>query len=321
MLQCLLERPQMDIILKKEHGLTQHSFFCKLKGKTKKITVVNAGDSPYRKGWMGYAPFESPNGKDWIKVSPGIYDGQKFCFQVSERAKYVCWFPRYNIKRFKELCKTFKKVGKDAFFLGDESKPTIVFIAGQHPAETMGFYFLEGVFNTLISNKKFFKYFSFLIFPCVNEAGVLHKNHRLTPEGIDLNREWVNSNNALLMAIKKQILATKNVCAVIDVHGDEVSEKDYVIYNKDFKGSFLEQICQRQGFLTLKAPSILKKIIKNLVQQKKIVCPFGRTARDYFRKKRILAITLELSVSQNTPKSCIEKGKNYILALLKLGES
>jgi len=302
----------MDIILGKEHGITKHSFLCKLKSGTRRVTLMNAADSPYQQGWTEYAPFESKDGKNWIRVAKGHYNGGTFSFSVSSKAQYACWFPPYEINQMKKICRLFKKEGKDVFFLGDEIKPTIVFIAGQHPAETMGLYFLEGILQAASSSKNFLQNYSVLVIPYVNKKGVLHKNHRLTPEGVDLNREWANPKNLLLCSIKK-IIATKNIYAIVDIHGDEVSKKDYVIHNKDFKGSCLEKICFRQGFLLLKGQSIFKKNIKSLFQHGKITFSYGQTAREYFGEKHILSITLELSAYQNTPKSCMEKGKAFIL--------
>ncbi len=297
----------MDIVLEKERGITKHSFFCKLESKTNKVKILNADQSPYQKGWHQYAPFESFDGRRWQRTRPGIYDGKAFSFNVSKGVKYACWFPPYDMKRMEKICAAFQKIGKSGFFLGNQNKKTIVLMAGQHPGETMGIYFLEGILKHLDPKNNF----SFLIFPYMNKDGIREKNHRLTPDGIDLNRDWKNPNNALLQDIKKQIEAVPNLYAVIDIHGDEVSQKDYVIYNKYFQNSFLKKCCQASGFSLVKRSSAFKKFIKNLIRQHKIVWLKGQAARDFFEKKGVLAITVELSAANNTPESCIQKGAQF----------
>lgn len=302
----------MKIVLEKEQKTTKHSFFCKLEEGTKKVEIINAADSPYKKGWIDYAPFESMDGKTWKRLQPGHYDGKSFLFSVSENAKYACWFPNYDIAKMEKFCSLFQKIGNDTFFLGNEEKPTIVLMAGQHPAETMGLYFLEGILRTLSSDSTFLNNFSFLVFPYVNKEGMQKRNHRLTPGGVDLNRDWANQNNSLLTSIKKQISQFTNICAIIDIHGDEVSQKDYVIYNRYFKNTPLSKCCEKQGFLLLKKQSTLKKFLKALIRQKKILIPSGQTARDYFEKQHIPSITIELSAKSNTPELCIQKGMNFL---------
>ena len=302
----------MKIILEKEQKTTKHSFFCKLKEGTKKVEIMNAADSPYKKGWIDYAPFESVDGKTWKRLKPGYYDGKTFSFSVSRNAKYACWFPNYDIEKMQKFCTLFQELGKNAFFLGNEEKPTIVLMAGQHPAETMGLYFLEGILRTVSSDKAFLDNFSLLVFPYVNKRGMQNGNHRLTPSGIDLNRDWANPNNPLLNSIKEQISRFTNIYAIIDIHGDEVSQKDYVIYNRYFRNTPLAECCAKQGFLLLKKQSTFKKFLKALIRQRKIVLPSGQTARDCFEKQHIPSITIELSAKSNTPESCIQKGMNFL---------
>ena len=302
----------MKITLEKEYNTTKHSFFCKLEPGTKKVEVVNACDSPYKKGWLNYAPFESLDGKTWKRVKPGNYDGKSFSFSVSEKAKYACWFPHYDITKIREFCSLFQKMEDNSFFLGDEKKPTLVLMAGQHPGESMGLYFLEGILKTVATDKSFLDHFSLLVFPYVNKKGIEKKNHRLTPDGVDLNRDWANPNNPLLSAIKKRIGHFENICAIVDIHGDEVSGKDYVIYNKYFEDTPLSECCKKQGFLLLKKQSALKKFLKALIRQRKIVLPSGETARDYFEKRHIPSINIELSAKNNTPEICIQKGMQFL---------
>ena len=310
---------RMDIFLNKEHGRIKHSFLYQVKSGTKKtINIVNAGHSPYSKGWTCYAPFESVDQKHWTRLKPGRFDGRSFVFEISDQAKYVCWFPPYNIQQMMKICASFQKAGNDAFFMGNTKNPTLIFLAGQHPAETMGLYFLEGILKAARSNKNFFKHLSILVFPYINKQGMQHQNHRLTPNGTDLNRDWKNPCNPILNSVKKAIQPFSNILAVIDIHGDEVSSKDYVIYNKNFKGTNLEKCCREQEFLLLKKQNFWKKCIKALIQQKRIPTLFGKTARDYFEKKDIPAITIELSASKNTPESCLQKGKSFVDKLLSL---
>lgn len=175
----------------------------------------------------------------------------------------------------------------------------------------MGLYFVEGLLSSIKAHKNILNDFSFVLFPTINRAGIENNNHRLTPTGIDLNRQW-NRNCPEINNIKQEIHKLNNIYAIIDIHGDEVSKKDYIIYNKNFENIKLKKIVSDEKFELLKKQCFLKKFLKTLVRSKKIIKAQGCTARDYFENAGLTALTIELSAHSNTPQTCFEKGYNII---------
>lgn len=307
---------KMDILLDKESRTTRHSFFCRLQNNVDCVVIKNAAQSPYAHGWAGYAPFESADGVCWQRTKSGHYHGTEFSFDVSKNAHFVCWFPPYPLDKIKKLAAPSSQSHQNMIVFGNLNLPKIVLLSGQHPAESMGLYFVEGVIKAIHENPDILKQFSFVIFPAVNLAGIMAHNHRLTPDGVDLNRSW-NKNCKELENIKKEIKKLNNIYAVIDVHGDEVSKKDYVIYHKSLDKTFLFDVLKANNFELLPKQSYLKKLIKNIIRHKKIVLNNNATARDYFEKQGKTAITMELSAHHNTPQTCINKGHDFIMQILK----
>jgi len=303
----------MEILLEKESNITKHGFFCKIQNGTDYIIIKNAYQSNYAKGWKDYAPFQSIDGITWERTLPGSFNGKEFSFFIKKDANYVCWFPPYQINKIQEMNSFCNKHNENMIVIGNLNHPKIILLSGQHPGESMGLYFIEGVINT-INEGTILDKFSFIIFPTINLEGIKAKNHRLTPKGIDLNRSW-NKNCPELNPIKDEIKKLNNIYAIIDIHGDEVSQKDYIIYNKYFKNTKLSKAIQENKFEILKKQCFIKKFIKNLIRNKKIITLQGKTARDFFEKKGITSVTMELSAKNNTPETCINKGRKLIQSL------
>lgn len=301
----------MIIKLDQEAEVVKHGFFCVLAENETEATVINAYQSPNAKGWAEYAPFVSRDGQNWERIKPGKYDGKEFCFDVDPQAKFVCWYPPLKMQKIEEMGTAFKNVKGGGFFMGDPQKPTIVFLSGQHPGETMGPFFIEGVVEAVKQMPQIYEEFSFLVFPLLNLEGAKNMNYRFTPQGKDLNRSW-GDEQPELKAIKEAIGSLKAVYAVVDVHGDEVSAKDYVIYDRSLskKKDFKENLSA--DFVLLKRQNKFKKFIKNLVRKRKIIFERGKTARDYYAEKGFCAVTIELSAHRNTPEDCYAKAYNLI---------
>ncbi len=300
----------MEILLETEGDIIKHSFFCKVLKGTKEVIIKNARKSKYSKGWQDYSPFESSDGKVWTRTKPGKYNGEEFLFKINDNSTYICWYPPYRIDKIKEIGTDFINSEENIMFIGDNNKPKIVLLSGQHPGESMGLYFIEGVLNALNENKNILNNYSFIIFPTINLEGLKANNHRLTPQGIDLNRMW-KRNCVELKNIKEILKNINNIYAVIDVHGDEVSKRDYIIYNHKFKGSFLEKVIIDNSFIPIKKENDLKKFIKNIIRHKKIIFERNNTARDFMEEHGLMSITMEISAFNNIPERCVQMGYKF----------
>ena len=62
-------------------------------------------------------------------------------------------------------------------------------------AETPASFVFEGLLEFLTSNaqeaKVLRKFYTFILFPCLNPDGVVSGNYRSLVAGVDLNRQWI----------------------------------------------------------------------------------------------------------------------------------
>ena len=87
-----------------------------------------------------------------------------------------------------------------------------MFLARQHPGETVGSFVMQGVIDFLTSEHPIARHLRrevvFKVIPMVNPDGVIHGHYRTSLSGADLNRRWKKINRKLyptLYAAKKMI--------------------------------------------------------------------------------------------------------------------
>ena len=195
-------------------------------------------------------------------------------------------------------------------FIGDKSNATIFFIARQHPGETLSSFFLEEVIKSILKDKELLDKFSFYIVPFVNIRGVENGNHRYYNE-IDYNRSWKNAKIKEIEYIKQQ-LQLYNIIYFIDVHNDEISMKDYIKYYAK-KGENI----QLKSMISIKEPHKIRRWIRALIKQKKIINILKSTATEYvYKKYHCTAIVVELSMLKKRKNNEISfLGKNFLTEL------
>lgn len=267
------------------------------------IEISNAGLSPYAQGWTNYQPFVSDDGKHYYRIV-GALDGISFTFVMPKGSQYACWFPPYKLQDLRSFCATKKKKlryhNKMPYIsIGDKTKPCIVFIARQHPGESMSSFFLEGMLSSLFGMDIGSCKYSLLIIPLANIGGVEEDNYRLTPDGVDLNRSW-DKNHPYITNIKQLLCTVSKIAAVIDLHGDEISQRNYAISSKKNSPIFQKLF---PDVLFLPQQSWLRRFAKNLIRHHKLISLFdGKTCQIYFASQNIPAITVEFSAYSTDPK-------------------
>lgn len=103
-------------------------------------------------------------------------------------------------------------------------------MARQHPAEVVGSFLMESVFNCISSLNKtitdILEKFDIVLIPMVNPDGVIHGNSRCNLAGLDLNRQWSDVGMKKLIpecqGLRKYIwgkLSEGSVEMIIDLHG------------------------------------------------------------------------------------------------------
>lgn len=211
--------------------------------------LMNAGGFPERPGfenpWMNTGPLASYNGVDWFRV-PAHFDGTVYTFEHCAESDicYYAPFAPYPAERDQRLIATAQgsplvrvqtlghsaqgrpvdllTVGADA-----PQKKACWVIARQHPSETQGGFFIEGMLKRLLDAgdpvaQRLLDRASFHIVANMNPDGAAHGFFRTNTLGVDLNREWVSPSaerSPEVLAVQQAMVRT-GVDFCIDCHAD-----------------------------------------------------------------------------------------------------
>ena len=318
------------IKLQKESATVSHSFTKEISEQTTYVVVENAGDSFYSKGWFDYKPFSSTDGINWERTSVGIFNGKSFSFNVNQADRFVSWYVPYTKSNFDSLLSQFNlenigaklkntDSGLPYISIGDTNKDCLVLIARQHPGETMSSFFLDGVIKYLSSlNIEEFKQKSFLIIPFINLQGVKNSTHRYDCSGVDYNRSW-NKNHSVIEEVL-HLIKSVNCSMVLDIHGDEVSKNNYIMHEgklSDITRSYLDAFV-KCDFLVLQAQSFFKRFVKNIIRNKKIIRPQGKSsARQYLTSLNINTLTVEISAHKSDHLESEKLGYDFMRLVMR----
>jgi murein tripeptide amidase MpaA len=210
------------------------------------ITIVNAGQSAYPKGWEGYKAVASYDREHWFRVDTE-YDGQQLTIRHFPEAEsiYFAYFAPYSYERHQDLIHQAQNSGwAQLQHLGDTldgrdmsmlivgepeaHKKKIWVIARQHPGETMAEWFVEGLLDRLLDEddgvaRELLQKAVFYIVPNMNPDGSVRGHLRTNAAGVNLNREWANPSmeqSPEVFLVRKKMLEV-GVDMFLDIHGDE----------------------------------------------------------------------------------------------------
>lgn len=203
-----------------------------------------------------------------------------------------------------------KDTPTEEVLIGSESNPVVVFIARQHPGETLSSFFLEGIMDFLLGSECNKEKQSFLIFPFCNKVGVEKGHHRRT-DGVDFNREWGNKNAPVeIQYIRNRLLGLSIKC-LVDIHNDENTSFDYIRTESAY-GTIIA------GMQVLGDPPFWKRFVKSILKNGKFISPKAQTAREYVRANHNSdSILVELSMLKGL-KDVYEKGGLFASNLMCL---
>ena len=333
---------EIHLNLNREFNLYSHWFFFQVNtvllrnGGPIKFLVDNALKSPFAAGWNNYRPFYSSDGEIWHRIPPGNLKNSSFQFEIKDFSKsfFLSWYLPYSLQKYSEWTKTLlnhpvftfvSENKQDYIIAGDCSKPAIVIVSRQHPGESMASFVIEGLFNSFnrsgdVMNKVLANY-SIIIFPLLNKTGVERGFHRVNSLGQDLNRCWQRDDVEEITLVKNKLASFKQIHTIIDIHGDEVSELNYVYYhpnNNINQKVFLTTLSGLAYPLTaLPEQSFIKRFIKHLVRKKKILRPGGVPLTEYGRRKyKANTYTIEVSAKATAKEECYLVGENIYTAIL-----
>ncbi|WP_334191440.1 M14 family metallopeptidase [Pararhodobacter sp.] len=214
----------------------------------RRFVIENASDSlkgrlPNRDGdshqWNGAGPVASYDGIDWFRLDHA-FDGRAFSFWHTPRqervfyAKFPPVWPAHEAAQRDRLASlpgarhdVLGQSGQgrtiDRFRLGEGPLQFWV-IARQHPSETQGAYFLDGLAERLAlpdaDSRALLAAATLHIVPNVNPDGWAAGQTRATPAGVNLNREWNSAAPAAEVAAVRAAMEASGVDVCLDCHAD-----------------------------------------------------------------------------------------------------
>jgi len=148
------------------------------------------------------------------------------------------------------------------------SNDYLIFIGRQHPPEVTGFFALKSFVETIAGSSEicseFRKRFNVVVIPLVNPDGVDNGHWRHNIHGVDLNRDWVNFNQAEPKVVKDEvnkIVSTGgNIIFYIDFHS---TQKD-VFYILSLESTIDENSTESDKRKAEENYSLMKEWLTNL---------------------------------------------------------
>lgn len=330
--------------LNREFGSLTHSFYFKVlidKTFRKKLTfsIDNAGQSPFADGWNNYAPFQRSDDADWKRISQGFFNGTSFYFDVDDINKdfFISWYIPYPTNKYRNWLAEISKSDlltvnvndeiPDYIVAGDKRKPAVVVVARQHPGESMASYVVEGFVDALIKKnaltENLLKKNSIIIFPLLNKSGVIKSYHRVNEKGIDLNRSWHSTKIEEITVVKNLLASFDDIHSIIDIHGDEISDFNYIYFNEntgdEFQTHFLKMLNEgTPRIMPLPKQLFVKRFVKQFIRKRKILTETGKTLSDFGKKEyNAKTFTLEISAKTTSENDCTTIGENLFNAIVR----
>ncbi len=200
------------------------SFYFRLTGARDKdcvIRIVNATIErrlPERLAsipdpFTGYRACATYDRKNWFRVDTE-FDDTVLTIRVKPKANaiYLAHFPPYSLERTADLvAEVAAAPNTDVTVIGESvegreidlmqigeagpDKKKIWFLTRQHPVETQGPFFIEGMVRRLLDTgdplvRHLLSKAVFYVAPCINPDGAFRGNTRTNAVGVNLNREW-----------------------------------------------------------------------------------------------------------------------------------
>lgn len=210
------------------------------------MTITNAGQSAYPKGWAGYQAVASYDRETWFRVDTE-FDGQNLIIRHYPEAEscYFAYFAPYSYERHQDLLSFAQNSGwaqlvdlgntldgrdMSMLIVGEPApgKKKIWITARQHPGETMAEWFVEGLLDRLLDEddgvaRELLAKAVFYIVPNMNPDGSVRGHLRTNAAGVNLNREWATPSlekSPEVYLVREKMLEV-GVDMFLDIHGDE----------------------------------------------------------------------------------------------------
>lgn len=306
--------------LKEENNAYSHyyNFFIENnENKEGTIYIKNMDKSPYYRKEIKNIPYTKID--TWNRLDNSyINEKNELVIKINPKTKQeISLSPRYVQQDLSDFIKKIDNSNMavntepiDEIIIGNTKFPAIVLIARQHPGETLSSFFIEGVIKEILNSPEMIEKHCFIIYPIVNKNGVKNGDHRII-NGIDYNRSWNKKDAPEEIKYIKEQLKKYKIDFFVDVHNDEITRKNYI------RATFKPENEELSGIRVLRTTTKLRRFVRALIKQRKIINIFSKTANEYISKKyHCNTILIELSMVEGYDD--IEKiGENFIKELIR----
>jgi murein tripeptide amidase MpaA len=249
----------------------QWFFFCVhgAKGTALRMIIENAGTSSYPSGWPDYRACHSSDKESdhWKRVPTRYEDGALIIEHTpqADTAYYAYFAPFTPAQNTAMIARSAQRLAAvwpgqyshdvpghsldgypiDIFRLGTVApgKLQLWVIARQHPGESMGSWFMDGLLSRLAdatdaSVGRLLSEAVLHIVPMMNPDGVARGHLRTNAAGMDLNRAWQNASPEMspeVFVVRKRMHET-GVDFFLDVHGDEGIANNFLVSARGIAG-------------------------------------------------------------------------------------
>lgn len=227
-----------------------------------RISIVNAGQSSYPKGWEGYDVVSSIDREQWIRT-PAEYNGETLSwrFNTSVNLAWFAYFAPYTLNQHADLIAAAASVdgvqyrnlgtthlGRSIDYLKisaltedsandavNQSRRQLWVIARQHPGESMAEWWMEGWLNRLLdeddaTSRALRALADIHVVPNMNPDGCYLGNLRTNALGVNLNREWASPSQDRSPEVYcvREAMRETGIDLALDVHGDEALPYNFI---------------------------------------------------------------------------------------------
>ncbi|MDJ0909048.1 MAG: M14-type cytosolic carboxypeptidase [Woeseiaceae bacterium] len=235
------------------HGQWFYFQLCDVRGEDCSITLENAGDMSYAKGFEDYGVAASTDLEHWFRVSTA-FDGQELSWRYTPETDvvYFAYFAPYPFDRHQRLisqaldspgvsaevlCSTPDGHPLTLLTFGEPAagKRSCWIIARQHPGETMAEWWVEGFVGRMTDTedpvaRALLEHAVVYVVPSMNPDGGVRGHLRCNARGMNLNRAWKepSETDSPEVFFTRRRMHETGVDFFLDVHGDEALPYNFI---------------------------------------------------------------------------------------------
>jgi murein tripeptide amidase MpaA len=222
-------------------------------GQLCRISIINAGETSYPKGWEDYHTCASYDRETWFRTPTEYVDGElRFEIRLENNSVYFAYFAPFTHAQHLDLVHSAQMSGlcelevigetvegRDIELLTigepDPEMKNVWVIARQHPGESMAEWFIQGFLGRLLDesdsvSRSILDQAVIYVIPNMNIDGSIAGNLRSNAAGANLNREWESPSLERSPEVYHTLAAmdATGVDLLLDVHGDEELPYNFV---------------------------------------------------------------------------------------------